>query len=439
MQFSNFEYRLKMLKTHVLYGSVCDCVGLIIEADGPKASIGSLCDIHLSSGDVVQAEVVGFRQGKLLIMPYFGNVGVSRGDKVVFNYQMNSLKVGVNLLGRVVDAFVNPLDGKGDIQGLQTIQIGQRKSSNPLDRSPINEVLTTGIKSIDAFTTIGKGQRLGLMSGSGVGKSVLLSSICKNVDADINVIALIGERGREVEEFVNATLGQEGLKKSVVVSATAQDSPLVRAKAAFNALAIAEYFANQGRSVFFTMDSITRLASALREIGLAVGEPPTVKGYTPSVFAVLPEYIERFGKFKNGGSISSLLTVLVESDDFNDPIVDCVRAVLDGHIVLTRELAEQAHFPAVDISKSVSRLATKLQDNNTARNTQSIRKFFFDYQQNKEVIELGLFESGDDKNREDIKKNWSNLRAFLTQGMEENFPFEQTMGELDNIGSLLNA
>lgn len=439
MKFADLASRVSAMTVHSTYGWVTDCVGLILEADGPKASIGSLCDIHLHSGDVINGEVVGFKQGRLLIMPYFGTAGVSRGDKVVFNHQVASLKVGNSLLGRVIDAFANPLDKQGPINDLHTIDVGQRKSSNPLDRAPIDEVLKTGIKSIDAFTTIGKGQRLGLMSGSGVGKSVLLSSICRNVDADINIVALIGERGREVEEFVHSTLGEEGLKKSVVISATAQDSPLVRVKAAFNAAALAEYYAAQGKNVFFTMDSVTRLASALREIGLAIGEPPTVKGYTPSVFAVLPEYIERFGKFRNGGSISTLLTVLVESDDFNDPVVDCVRAVLDGHIVLTRELAEQAHFPAIDISKSVSRLATKLQNDEFTVYTKALRRIFADYQQNKDVLELGLFESGEGNNREKLKENWGILREFLVQGINESLDYDNVLHEIARIGDIVNA
>lgn len=402
-------------------GYVSDCVGLVVEADCPGVFVGEVCVIvsnNQFSGTKVLAEAVGFRLGKVILMPYQGVKGIRQGDLVISSNRWPQMSVGDGLLGRVVDAFGNPLDGLGEISQLTKVPI-RKDTINPMSREPIVEPLETGIRAIDAFTTFGIGQRIALMAGSGVGKSTLLSSLCKNVKSDINIVALIGERGREVEDFVNQTLGEEGLKKCVVIAATAQDSPLIRAQAAYGAIAAAEYFASKGKNVFFTMDSITRFATALREVGLAAGESPTVKGYTPSVFSAIPDVVERCGNFKSQGSISAILTVLVESDDFNDPVVDSVRAILDGHIVLSRELAEQSHFPAIDISKSISRLYNQLNGKSEIKSSSKLRKLFTDYQQNKEILELGLFEGGDSQDRDKLKANWKTLEHFLIQDREE--------------------
>jgi flagellum-specific ATP synthase len=336
-------------------------------------------------------------------------------------------------LGRVVDATSKPIDGNGDIIGLKDSPV-LKSVVNPLMRQGVDEILPTGIKAIDGFTTLGKGQRVGLFAGSGVGKSTLISSICNHVVADVKVIALVGERGREVEEFVSQTLGDEGIKNSVVIASTAQESPLNRVQAAYSAITIAEYFANSGNDVFFAMDSITRFATALREVGLAAGEPPTVKGYTPSVFSAIPNLIERCGNFKGKGSISAMFSVLVESDDFNDPIVDCTRAILDGHILLSRDLAEQSHFPAIDIAKSISRLQSKLVSPESIRLTRELRKVFSNYQQNREILELGFFDSSDgNPQQKSLKNNWRNLEAFLLQNSHESLSLDAIQKQLEKI------
>jgi flagellum-specific ATP synthase len=425
------------LNETIQWGHVLECVGLVVEAECPDAFVGELCEIKPLknvAGKGITAEVIGFRSGRVLLMPYDGTKGIRQGDLVKTIRVAAQMKVGFSLLGRVIDAFGNPIDGKGKISNLTDVSL-HKETINPLTRKSIDEVFETGIKAIDAFTTIGKGQRLGLMAGSGVGKSSLISSLCRHLDADINVIALIGERGREVEEFVNQTLGEEGLKKSIVIAATAQESPLVRVHAAYGAIAVAEFFASQGKDVFFAMDSVTRFATALREIGLAAGEPPTVKGYTPSVFSAIPDIIERCGNFQLNGAITAIFTVLVESDDFNDPVVDSVRAILDGHIVLSRELAEQSHYPAIDIAKSISRLHSQLNNKERISAAHKLRKIFSDYQQNREVLELGLFDSGNSNQRQSLIRQWKLLEGFLQQELSQKYSINDTFTELMDLGS----
>ncbi len=411
----------------VRYGNVTKAVGLIIEASFPSAFIGELCTIYPHRGDTtgIKAEVVGFRGDTILLMPFEKCLGIGPGATLKASGESVQVRVGDSVIGRVLDAFGQPIDGGSKPQNLHPFSL-QNFSRNPMHREAITDVLATGVKALDSVLTMGKGQRMALMAGSGVGKSTLLSSLCANVDSDVNVVALIGERGREVEEFVNRTLGEKGLQNSVVIAATAQEPPLVRVHAAYSAMAIAEYFAAQGKNVFFTMDSITRFATALREIGLAIGEPPTIKGYTPSVFSVIPEMLERCGNFRNSGSISAIFTVLVESDDFNDPLVDNVRAILDGHIVLTRELAQQNHFPAIDIPASISRLFNQLADASQNVFAKAAREIFTDYQNNRDFIELNLLEHSDTSKSDKLIEKWQLLSGFLLQDVDETSSFAET-------------
>lgn len=427
MNFDMLQRGIDEIPGPARYGEVSKAIGLIIEANFPGAFIGELCTIYPNRGDKVgiKAEVVGFKGDTILLMPFEKCVGLGPGAKLRASGESIQVKVGDDVIGRVLDAFGKPIDDGKPLQGLHPFSL-QNYNRNPMQREAIDEPLHTGIRSIDSLLTFGKGQRLALMAGSGVGKSTLLSGLCGNVDSDVNVVALIGERGREVEEFVSRTLGEKGLQNSVVVAATAQEPALVRVHAAYSAIAIAEYFAAQGKNVFFTMDSITRFATALREIGLAIGEPPTVKGYTPSVFSVIPEMLERCGNFKDSGSISALFTVLVESDDFNDPVVDSVRAILDGHIVLTRELAQQNHFPAIDISASVSRLFTHLANTDRKQFARSAKEIFSDYQNNREFLELNLMEQSDTSKNDELLEKWRALKPFLQQDIDETSDAEAT-------------
>ncbi len=405
---------IEKMPTRNRHGSVLQSIGLVIEATCPGVFVGELCRINPVEGHKkVLAEVVGFKQGKVLLMPYEKVRGITHGSLVEATGEVAVARVDEHLLGRVVDAFGEPLDGLGKIRFTDQLSI-YREPINPLDRRRIDTVVPTGIKAIDTFVTMGKGQRIGLFAGSGVGKSTLLSSICKNQENQVNVIALIGERGREVEEFVHDTLGPEGLKKSVVIAATAEQPPLVRAHAVYSACAIAEYFSNKGIDVMFTMDSITRFAMALREVGLAIGEPPTTRGYTTSVFAAIPDIVERCGNFNGRGAITAIFTILVEGDDFNDPVVDALRAILDGHIVLTRELAERGHYPAIDVLKSTSRLFNRLNDKEKTTLIRRSKEVLAKYEDSRELIEIGAF-AKDNQAQAQLVERWQKIMDFLWQ------------------------
>ncbi|NTS77383.1 FliI/YscN family ATPase [Catenovulum sp. SM1970] len=406
------------------HGKVIQTKGMVIEATCPDTYIGEICEIHPKFGrQTVITEVVAIKENRVLLMPYQKIKGISQGSLVNATGNMAMAKVGKGLLGRVIDAFGEPLDSKGNIQGYKDYPLYQ-EPINPMSRSPITAPIDTGIKAIDNFITFGRGQRIGLFAGSGVGKSTLLSTVSNNLSEDINVIALIGERGREVEEFVNASLGEKGMENSVVIAATAEQPPLIRAHAVYNAMAIAEYFSKQGKNVLFILDSITRFALALREIGLSIGEPPTVKGFTPSVFSEIPSIIERCGMFKGRGAISAIFSVLVEGDDFNDPVVDCVRAILDGHIVLTRELADRNHYPAIDVLKSVSRLFRQLNNHSHLENVGKAKSALTNYIDNKELIDMGAM-SDTDKS-EAIVEKWLELEAFLKQTPDDLLSVDQS-------------
>ncbi len=368
--------------------------GLVIESAGPDAHLGEMCELLPGNGRAaVQAEVVGFRKNRVLLMPY-GNVhGISADSLVRATGHSLSIPVGASLLGRVVDAFSAPLDGLGAIAYDDSYPL-YREPINPMQREEIDEVLETGVRAIDGLLTLGVGQRVGVFAGSGVGKSTLLGMLARHVHADVTILALIGERGREVGDFIKNSLGAEGLKRSVVIVATADQPALVRTHAVYAAHAIAEYFRDQGKSVLLILDSMTRFAMAQREIGLAIGEPPTFRGYTPSVFGLLPKVLERCGRLKRGGAISAVYSVLVEGDDMNEPITDHMRSILDGHIVLTRDLAARGHHPSIDILHSTSRLMSQLATEDEQTAARDTRRLLAVYEASRDLIELGAHQRG---------------------------------------------
>jgi len=414
-------------------GQVTQFFGLVVEADGPDVFLGEKCEIFSQAGEPpVEAEVIGVRNGRVVLMPYGEIRGIRFGSEVIATGKPIEVKVGASLLGRVIDCFGNPLDGLGPIQA-DAVYPAFGPAINPLKRVPINQQTTTGIKVIDALLPIGQGQRMGLFAGSGVGKSTLLSMLARSADTGVNVIALIGERGREVEEFIRTNLGKEGLARSVVVVETSDKSPLQRYHAAHTATSIAEYFSDQGQSVTLMMDSITRYATALREIGLSIGEPPTARGYTPSVFAALPKLLERCGRFQGKGPITGLYTVLVDGDDMNDPIADAVRAILDGHIVLTRQLAEKTHYPAVDVLKSVSRLKNQLTEDAHKEDSQRLLRWVSVYEQSRDLIEVGAYKSGLNKELDSIIAKWSAIEDFLQQDSKDINEFSETIASMKEI------
>ncbi len=414
-----------------LYGRVKKIVGLTIEADAPMVGIGSRCIIENIFGKKIIAEIVGFRDDRVLLMPFDDINGIEPGSLVKSVNSENTVKVSDELLGRVLDGLGYIIDGGKKIVKYENMKVLNDPPA-PLERPIIKDVLVTGVKAIDTLTTIGKGQRMGIFAGSGVGKSVLLGMIAKNTKADVNVIALIGERGREVREFIERDLA-EGLKKSVVVVATSDKSALIRRNGAFAAMAIAEYFRSMGLDVLFIMDSVTRFAMAQREIGLAVGEPPTTKGYTPSVFSLLPKLLERAGTKKGEGSITGLFSILIEADDINDPIGDAVRSIIDGHIMLNRDLAAKNHYPAIDILNSTSRLmkeiVTKEHDNLAGR----LRDLLATYKQNEDLVNIGAYKKGSNKKIDKAINKIDIINEFLKQEKGEKITFEESLKLLKKL------
>lgn len=414
-------------------GRVRQFFGLLIEADGPDVFLGERCEIRSRDrASTLSAEVVGIRDGKVLLMPYGELRGIRKGSAIVATGQSVRVPVGDQLLGRVIDSFGKPLDGGADPDCSEFYDLFA-DPLNPLQRPAISQPLETGVKCIDTLLTIGRGQRIGIFSGSGVGKSTLLGMIARNVNADINVIALIGERGREVLEFIQKSLGPEGMRRSVVIVATSDQSALLRSHAALAATAIAEYFRDRGRDVLLTMDSVTRFAMAQREIGLSIGEPPTARGYTPSVFAILPKLLERAGTAANGGSITALYTVLVEGDDMNEPIADHVRSIVDGHIVLSRKLAHEAHYPAIDILQSVSRLANDLRSPARTELAQLAQRYTSVYQNSKDMLDLGAYQQGANPELDRAIAAIPALRDFLCQAQHEAHRADASFAELQNL------
>lgn len=414
-------------------GEIEQFIGLKLVANGPpQAFIGEVCEILDQNNQLVmQAEVVGFEQGKVYLMPY-NHAAIRMGYQVRATGSQLAIEVGPALLGQVVDAFAKPIDQQIKLSCKQSI-LTQNKKINPLSRAPITERLHTGIHAIDSLLPLGRGQRVGLFAGSGVGKSMLLGNIAQNIDSDINVIALIGERGREVNDFITNHMNETTMKKTVLVVACSDESALNRRQAVYTATAIAEYFCQQGKHVLLFMDSITRFAMAQREIGLSLGEPPTARGYTPSVFSLLPGIIERAGNFKEGGSISALYTVLVEGDDFNEPLADHMRALLDGHIVLTRELAQCGHYPAISILQSVSRLTKQLFSAAEQKTVNQVISTLSIYQQNKDLIELGAYKPGTNILLDNAVTRIKAINQILIQDEEDRLSFVDLMNGFKEI------
>lgn len=421
------KYHKALDQTMILkdIGKVIQVTGFLVRAYLPGACLGSICEIFPMTGkEGFTAEVVGFDGKKVLLMPLGEMRGVGLGSRVVLKHLKATVKVGEALLGRVLNGLGQPMDKKGPIHLTQDVEL-YSEEVNPLTRPPIRTPLGMGVKAIDSMVTIGRGQRVGIMAGSGVGKSVLMGMIAKSSESDVNVIALVGERGREVREFVEDSLGVEGLKKSVVIVATSDASPLVRMRAAFAATSIAEYFSDQGKNVLFMMDSVTRFAMAQREIGLSIGEPPTTKGYTPSVFTLLPKLLERAGQFENKGSITGLYTVLVEGDDMDDPIADSVRSIVDGHIVLSRNLAHRGYFPAIDVLQSASRVMKNVTDKNHQLMAQMIRENLAIYKESEDLINLGAYKEGTNKKIDQAVMMHDRIELFLKQSMDESYSFDE--------------
>jgi flagellum-specific ATP synthase len=399
------------------FGKVNKVVGLVVEGRGIKAPLGSVCHVLGDEGRSVPMEVVGFREGSVLFMPYSDMRGIKPGSLVRNSSTPPLLPVGDRFLGRAVDGFGNPLDRKEPIKARTWYPL-YSESINPLERPRINAPLDVGVRAINGLLTLGRGQRVGIMSGSGVGKSTLMGMIARYTEADVNVIALVGERGREVLEFVEKDLGEEGMARSVLVVATSDQSPLVRMRAAYAATAMAEYFRDQGKDVLLMMDSLTRFAMAAREVGLAAGEPPTTRGYTPTVFAHLPRLLERAGR--NGkGSITGIYTVLVEGDDFNEPVADAVRSILDGHIVLSRDLADQGHYPAIDVLKSISRLRTDVTPSKVQQAGRTLVRNMATYYRVEDMLNIGAYAKGSSAEIDQAVKMIGPIRQYLQQPVEE--------------------
>lgn len=424
---------LNKLDTIKLNGKVSKIVGLLIESQGPSTFVGELCYIHpIGNYETIEAEVIGFRKDQVLLMPLGSMEGIGPGCEVIATGETLKIAVDKRLLGRVLDGCGKPMDGKGNISNPEKMYSIMRKPPNPLMRKIISEPLQLGVRAIDTLLTIGKGQRVGIFAGSGVGKSTLLGMIARNTKADINVIALVGERGREVREFIEKDLSEEGLKRSIVVCATSDVPALVRIKAAFTATAVAEFFRDKGYDVTLMMDSVTRFALAQREVGLAAGEPPAQKGFTPSVFALLPQLLERSGT-SDKGTITGLYTVLVEGDDMDEPVADAVRGILDGHIVLSRKLAHKNHYPAIDILQSISRLMTSITTKEHQKITNKLKDLLAEYKEAEDLINIGAYSEGQNKKIDEAIKRIDDINDFCKQGVNENVDYEDSKETLINM------
>lgn len=430
---SHYLESIKQTNPLRVAGKVNQIVGLVVQGYCPQASVGTLCEISpLDGGQGVKAEVVGFRDNKALLMPLGELRGLGVGSLIKVLHANSEMQIDELLLGRVIDSLGEPLDNHPLPYMDSSLPI-YSLPAKPLDRESIREPLDLGIRSINGLLTCGMGQRMGIMAGSGVGKSVLLGMMAKNTQADVNVIALIGERGREVREFIEQDLGQEGLSRSVLVVATSDQPPLLRMRGAFVAKTIAEYFCQQGKRVLFLMDSVTRFAMAIREVGLAIGEPPATKGYTPSVFAKLPKFLERAGNFKNAGSITGLYTVLVEGDDMNEPIADAVRSIVDGHIVLSRKLAAKNHYPSIDIMNSTSRVMRNIVDRKHLHLAHQLREALATYNDSEDLISIGAYKKGSNPKIDFAIDHIEGVNQFLKQGISESVTITQTLQELESL------
>ena len=416
-------------------GRVSQVIGLTIESIGPAVNIGEVCYIYtLKTQEPILAEVVGFKDKKVLLMPLGEMEGIGPGAKVEATGHSLQVKVGPSLLGRVLDGLGNPIDGKGPLITAKTYPV-MGTPPNPLERDKIEAPLSLGIRAFDGLLTCGNGQRIGIFAGSGVGKSTLLGMIAMNTQADVNVIGLIGERGREVREFIDNDLQEDGLKRSVVIVATSDQPPLVRMKGALLATSIAEYFRDENKNVMLLMDSLTRFSMAQREVGLAVGEPPVTKGYTPSVFAILPRLLERSGR-SNKGSITGLYTVLVDGDDMNEPIADAVRGILDGHVVLSRRLANKNHYPAIDVLASISRVMPQIVSEEHMLLSGQIKEILSIYNEAEDLINIGAYVKGTNRKIDDAIHKIEGINQFLKQRVNEDAPYEDTISQLSSLLNL---
>ena len=429
IKFEEFHKVAKECTTIKMHGRVSQVVGLTIESEGPAVQVDELCYIYdRNGGKPVRAEVVGFKASKVMLMPLGELGGIGPGCEVRATGKPLSIKVGPKILGRVLDGLGNPIDGKGPLE-YETEYPVYAEPPNPFTRPRITRPLSLGVRVIDSCLTFGRGQRVGIFAGSGVGKSTTLSMIARNTEASVNVLALIGERGRELRDFIERDLGEAGMKRSVVVVATSDQSALVRLKGAYTGTTVAEYFRDQGMDVMLMMDSVTRFAMAQREIGLAVGEPPATKGYTPSCFAKLPKLLERSGT-SSKGSITAIYTVLVEGDDMNEPIADTVRGILDGHIVLNRKIAHKNRYPAVDVLQSVSRLFTEINPKEHQKAANKLRNVLATYQENEDLINIGAYQKGSNPKVDYAIEKYDDVQKFLGQGIFEPAPFETTRARL---------
>jgi flagellum-specific ATP synthase len=425
LSLEKYEKVLEDLKVTEDSGKVIQVTGQLMRGYLPGACVGSICTVYPTIQEPFSAEVVGFQDRQVLLMPIGEMRGVGLGSRIVLKRQHATVKVGHELLGRVINSMGEPIDGLGALD-LADERPLYSAISNPLSRPPIHKPLDLGVRAINGMLTVGQGQRVGIMAGSGVGKSVLMGMIAKSTKADINVIALVGERGREVREFIETNLGPEGLRRSVVVVATSDQSPLVRMRGAFTATAIAEHFCEQGMNVLLMMDSVTRFAMAQREIGLSTGEPPASKGYTPSVFSLLPKLLERAGTFDGKGSITGLYTVLVEGDDMDEPIADSVRSIVDGHIVLSRSLAQKGHFPAIDILQSTSRVMRQVVSPEHDTWARSIRENLAIFSEAEDLINIGAYKMGANAKIDNAIQIHDQLIDFLRQEVGDNSDMTQT-------------
>ncbi len=426
---SRFRKRLDNCETMRMSGRVAQVIGLVVESDGPQCRIGEICTIQRPDDGVrVPLEVVGFRENRVMLMPLGDLQDVYQGQEVVATGEALTVDVGPSLLGRVLNGLGQPVDGRGPVIGVARAPV-YRKPPNPMERRRITDRLSFGIRAIDGLLTCGTGQRLGIFAGSGVGKSTLLGMIARNTEADVNVIGLVGERGREVMDFIEKDLGPEGLKRSVLVVATSDESPICRMKGAFVATAIAEYFRDQGANVMLMMDSLTRFAWAQREVGLAIGEPPTTRGYTPSVFATLPRLLERAGTSAQG-SITAVYTVLVDGDDMNEPIADAARSILDGHIVLSRDIAARNHYPAIDVLASVSRLMSEVATPEHKAMAGAMRDVLATYKSAEDLLNIGAYQPGSNARIDRARELIDGVQEFLRQSVDEPVTFEETVEHL---------
>ena len=430
--FKNAIRQVSQAETIGHTGKIENIVGMSIEASGAKAAVGDICRIYSDeSSSQIAAEVVGFKNDHILLMPYAEMSGISAGNFVRNTGRQLELKVGMHLKGRIINALGQPIDDGPPLDTGTPYCIGG-SYINPLARPPIREKMEFGVKAIDGLLTIGKGQRMGIFAGSGVGKSTLLGMIAREVKADINVIALVGERGREVLEFVQKDLGEAGMARSVLVVATSDQPAMLRMKCPSDATGIADFFRDQGYDVLLMMDSLTRFAMAQREIGLAIGEPPVARGYTPSIYAELPKLLERSGNFQKG-SITAIYTVLVEGDDMNDPIADTVRGILDGHIVLSRSLAAANHYPAIDVGASISRLMVEIVSEEHQRAAGQLRDILGVYERNADLVNIGAYKAGSNPKLDYALRKIDAINDFLKQGIYEAFSYEESVAQIEKI------